>query len=250
MNRGGRWKGGPPKRPAGTWRARRLGVASLERETLPERVARRIRTAILVGDLRSGERLAPLRVLAMEFGVSVASVREAVAQLRGEGLVDVRHGIGSFVLRRPRGARTLKAATRRAARREVAELRVIVDPAVAGIAARRRTPASVRELLGATWEREAARRSGDPEAYVDADLEFHARVAAAARGPIGVAAHRLAGTALRPVLQANAGDLAGDDRLAALHRTLADAVADGRPMRAVRAARAIAWIETQPPRPP
>jgi GntR family transcriptional repressor for pyruvate dehydrogenase complex len=205
---------------------------------------------ILVGDLRPGERLAPMRALATEFGISLPSVREAVAQLRGEGLVEVRHGIGCFVVRRPRIARALKAATRRAARREVAELRVVVEPAVAGIAARRRTSAGVRDLLGATWEREAARRSGDPRTYVDADLDFHARVAAAARGPIGVAAHRLAGETLRPVMEANAAALAGDDRLAALHRMLADAVADGRPMRAVRAARAIVLIETQPPRPP
>jgi DNA-binding FadR family transcriptional regulator len=188
-----------------------------------------------------------MRTLAAELGISLPSVREAIAQLRGEGLVDVRHGIGCFVVRRVRVARSLKAATRRAARREVADLRVVVEPAVAGIAAQRRTPAGVRELLGATWEREAARRSGDPEKYVDADIEFHARVAAAARGPIGVAAHRLASMALRPTLQANAAELASDDRLAALHRALADAVADGRPLRAVRAARAVAWIETRPP---
>lgn len=246
----GRWKRDSGKRRGETWRAQRLGVAVLERGTLPARAAHRIRMGILVGDFRPGERLPPMRALAAEFEISLASLREAIAQLRGEGFVDVRHGIGCFVVRRARRARALKAATRRAARREAAELRIVIDPAVAGIAARRRTAAGVRDLLGATWEREAARRSGDPGAYVDADIEFHARVAAAARGPIGVAAHRFASTTLRPLVQANAGELAGDDRLATLHRTLADAVADGRPMRAVRAARAIAWIETQPPRPP
>jgi DNA-binding FadR family transcriptional regulator len=191
-----------------------------------------------------------MRMLAAECGVSLPSIREAIAQLRGEGMVDVRHGVGCFVVRRARVARTLKAATRRATRAEIAELRVVIDPAVARIAAKRRTPAGVRELLSATWEREAARRSGDPDAYVDADLEFHARLAAAARGPVGVAAHRLAGVVLRPHLRASAAEMASDDRLAGLHRALADAVADRRPMRAVRAARAIAAIETQPSRPP
>lgn len=247
MRRGRARQGGMPQGRWETWHERRLGIAVLERETLPVWSARLIRARILAGDARPGQRLESMRVLAKELGVSIPSVREAVAQLRGEGLVEVRHGVGCFVARRPRAARTLKAATRRAARREVAEMRVVIDPAVARIAAGRATPAGIRELLAATWEREAARRSGDPEAFVDADLEFHHRVAAAARGPIGVAAHRLAGVVLRPHLRARAESNADDDRLAGLHRALADAVGQGRATRAARAAQAIAWIETRPP---
>jgi len=230
-----------------TWGGRRLGIAALERETLPARAARAIRLRILTGDVRPGQRLASMRLLANELGISLPSVREAIAQLRGEGLVDVRHGVGCFVTRRSRAASSLKAASRRAARREVADMRVVIDPAVARIAARRATSAGIRELLAANWEREAARRSGDPEAFVDADLEYHRRVAAAARGPIGVAAHRFAGMVLRPQFRASAEANADDDRLTRLHRVLADAVAERRPPRAERAARAIAWIETRPP---
>jgi DNA-binding FadR family transcriptional regulator len=188
-----------------------------------------------------------MRHLAIELGISLPTVREAMAQLHGEGLIEVRHGIGCFVVRRPRAARTLKATTRRAARREIGEMRAVIDPAVAGIAARRGTPTRVADLVSATWEREAARRSGDPEAFVDADVVFHRCVAAAARGPIGIAAQRLASIVLRPDLRARAAEHAHDDRLAELHRRLADAIGQGRALRAVRAARAIAWIETRPP---
>ena len=247
MKRGSKRQRWRPLAPRETWGTRRLGLAVLERETLPVRAARLIRRQVLAGDVRPGQRLESLRVLAAELGISLPSVREAIAQLRGEGLVEVRHGVGCFVTRRSRAARTLKAATRRAARREVAEMRVVVDPAVARIAAQRASAAAAGELLAATWERQAARRSLDPEAFVDADLEFHRRVAAAARGPIGVAAHRLGGMLLRPHLRARAEALAGDERLARLHRALADAIGEGRPIRAARAARAIAWIETRPP---
>jgi GntR family transcriptional repressor for pyruvate dehydrogenase complex len=188
-----------------------------------------------------------MRYLAAELGVSLPTIREAIAQLQGEGLIDVRHGVGSFVVRRPRMARSLKAATRRAARREIAEMRVVVDPAVAGIAAQRATPARIRDLLSAMWEREAARRGGDREALVHADIQFHRRVAEAARGPIGIAAHRLASTILRPLVRAAAAEHHADDRLAELHRALAEAIGQGRAHRAARAARAIAWIETRPP---
>lgn len=237
-----------PKRE--TWASRVLGLATLERQTLPARAARLIRGRILAGDVRPGQRLESLRLLARELGVSLPTAREAIAELRGEGLVEVRHGVGCFVARRPRVARTLKTAARRATRREVAELRAVVEPAVAGAAARRASSAGVRELAFATWELAAARRSGDPDAFTDADLTFHRAVAAAARGQIGAAAYRLVAGALRPQLRANAASLADDQRLADLHRALSEAVERRRPTHAARAARAIALIETQPPRAP
>lgn len=247
QGRNQRWRRQPQRE---SWTRRVLGLATLERQTLPARAARLIRGRILSGDVRPGQRLESLHVLARELGVSLPTAREAIAELRGQGLVEVRHGVGCFVARRPRAARTLRAAARRATRREVAELRVVVEPAVAGAAARRASSAGVREVVSATWELEAARRSGDPDAYTDADLAFHRAVTAAARGPIGVGVHRLVVGVIRPQLLANAATLADDERLRDLHRNLADAVERGRPIRAARAARAIALIETQPPRAP
>lgn len=234
------------KRPR--WRSSRIpGLAALERGTLAQRAAGLIRRRILDGRVSSGRRLDSMRHLATDLGISLPTIREAIAMLQGEGLVEVRHGVGCFVVRRPRAARTLRAATKRATRREIADMRSVVDPAVAGIAARRATPARVRDLLSAMWEREAVRRGGDLEALVDADLAFHRSVAAAARGPIGIAAHHLASIILRPDLRASASDHLANARLAAHHRTLAEAIGQGRVHRAVRAARAIAWIETRPP---
>jgi GntR family transcriptional regulator len=63
--------------------------------------------AQLAGDLRrrlgSGdfdERFPTEAELVAEFGVSRATVREAIRRLRGEGLVDARRGSGTFVVRR------------------------------------------------------------------------------------------------------------------------------------------------------
>lgn len=242
-----RWRRRPARE---TWGSRVLALATLERGTLPIRAARLIRNRILAGDVRPGERLESLRVLATELGISLPTAREAIAELRGEGLVEVRHGVGCFVARRPRAARTLKATVRRAARREIAEMRVVVDPAVASTAAVRATRGGLQALVSATWDLRAARRSLDPESFTDADLEFHRCVAAAARGPIGVAAHRLGATVLRPGLRAGAASLADNERLARLHDRLAEAIEQRRPTRAARAARGIALIEAQPPRAP
>jgi GntR family transcriptional repressor for pyruvate dehydrogenase complex len=234
------------RRRPGQWGDRIPNLVVLERQTLPQRAAAEIRKRVLEGRVRSGGRLEPMRRLAADLGVSLPTIREAIAQLQGEGLIDVRHGVGCMVVRRQRVARALKATTRRAARREIAEMRVVIDPAVAGIAAQRATPARIRDLLSAMWEREAARRGRDPEALVDADIRFHRCVAEAARGPVGIAAHRLASSILRPFLRAAAAEHYADDRLAELHRALAEAIGQGRAHRAVRAARAIALIETRP----
>ncbi|MFK0288930.1 GntR family transcriptional regulator [Streptomyces sp. NPDC090442] len=66
-----------------------------------ERIADELRAAIRAGQLRPGDRLPAETRLAERFGRSVPTVREALRALRDEGLIEKRHGVGTFV-RRPR----------------------------------------------------------------------------------------------------------------------------------------------------
>jgi DNA-binding GntR family transcriptional regulator len=126
-------------------------------------------------------------------------------------------------------------------------MRLTVDPAVARAAARRATAASLRELVSAMFEREAALRSRNPAAYFEAEQAFHLALARAARGPLGIALHTMTAPLLGPMARATAARDADDQHLSELHRTLVDAVERGREHRAARAARLIAWHETRPP---
>jgi DNA-binding FadR family transcriptional regulator len=75
-------------------------VAYADRErTGREDVAGRIRQAIVTGKLVAGERLAPERELAEQFGVSRLTVRDALRALEATGLIEVRVGArgGAFV---------------------------------------------------------------------------------------------------------------------------------------------------------
>ena len=56
-----------------------------------------IRAAIAAGRLLPGERFPALRDLATEVGVNHNTVRAAVAKLEAEGLLETRHGTGTFV---------------------------------------------------------------------------------------------------------------------------------------------------------
>ncbi|MFJ5680023.1 GntR family transcriptional regulator [Streptomyces sp. NPDC093097] len=70
-----------------------------------ERIADELRTSIRAGRLKPGDRLPAETRLAERFGHSVPTVREALRALRDEGLIEKRHGIGTFVRRRRTVAR-------------------------------------------------------------------------------------------------------------------------------------------------
>src|SRR5947209_16387752 len=71
---------------------------AVPRASLPDHVFAQIREAVLSGEYLPGERLPPQRALAAEFGVNMASVREALKRLEQLRLVDVRHGDATRVL--------------------------------------------------------------------------------------------------------------------------------------------------------
>lgn len=64
---------------------------------LYQQVAAAIREAILTGDFAPDSLLPSEAQLMARYGVSRPTVRNAIAALRAEGLIDVRHGKGSFV---------------------------------------------------------------------------------------------------------------------------------------------------------
>lgn len=224
-----------------------LALRKPDRATLPDRVAKVLRRSILAGAARPGQRMESMRTLSRELGVSIGVTREALAQLKAEGLVEIRHGAGTFVSRSPGRARPLKASRLRAGRREAEELRHTVEPALARAAARRAHPPGFHDLHFALVERMLASGRGDPTAFVEADLAFHLAVSRMSHNAMGASAYRMAAGLLRSDMQARARALVADRRLDNLHRVLVEAIGRGRPLRAERAARAIVARETRLP---
>lgn len=69
--------------------------------SLPDRIYARIVEAILRGDFAAAGKLPTEGVLSSQFGVSRPTVREALARLRSDGVIESRRGSGSHVVRRP-----------------------------------------------------------------------------------------------------------------------------------------------------
>jgi len=150
-------------------------------QALPEEVAGTLARELASGPLRPGDRLATEQMLVARFRVSRAVVREAISRLKSEGLVVSRRGSGLYVApparRRSFRLDTGVLATDLAEVGAVLELRLAVEEAAAGLAARRRTPAGLAAIRRA-HEAMASAEDWDG-AGVAADIAFHRAVAEA-----------------------------------------------------------------------
>ncbi|MFH1057951.1 MAG: FadR/GntR family transcriptional regulator [Pseudomonadota bacterium] len=117
--------------------------------SLPERVAEVLSQEITQGSRAPGSRLPVEAELAARFGVSRAVIREALAKLKYEGLVDSRQGRGVTVVG-PAGRRSyrLEDAHRMspADQAQLYELRAVLETEAAALAARRRRKADLNAM--------------------------------------------------------------------------------------------------------
>jgi GntR family transcriptional repressor for pyruvate dehydrogenase complex len=154
---------------------------------LYEQIVQQIEESILSGALKPGDQLPAERDLAQRFGVSRTAVREAVKCLREKGLLEAFSGKGTFVTNST--SRTIRKSLDLMTRigqpeglTYLAELRQILEPEIAALAATR-----MDDQLLATM-REAVATMDDnlhnPDAYIEADLDFHLAMAEAADNPI------------------------------------------------------------------
>jgi DNA-binding FadR family transcriptional regulator len=159
-------------------RARSSSIGAFE--ALPGRVAALLSREIEEGGFQPGHRLPTEQQLADRFGVSRNVVREAVAQLRADGVIEARQGVGAFVL-----APELRAAIRidRDALKDgdnmerLFELRCILEAESAALAAVRRTPEHLAAIKAALDRMSGEERWEDGS--IEADLAFHREIARA-----------------------------------------------------------------------
>lgn len=154
---------------------------------LYEQIVQQVEESIRKGQLKLGDQLPAERELAQRFGVSRTAVREAVKTLREKGLVEAYSGRGTFVTNGTSHAirQSLDLMIRinqQEGLAHLAELRQILEPEIAALAA----PRIEEQLLSTMREAVAAmeRSLHDPDAYVEADLDFHLALAEAAGNPL------------------------------------------------------------------
>ncbi len=182
-------------------------------------------------ELHVGDRLPPERELAGRLDVSRTTVREALRELEQRRRIERRPGRGTTVLPVEPTTRLLPTAGEATALANVAELRLVVEPQIAGLAAARATAADHVRLEQTLTLTHAGLTPAESLAL---DIQFHHQLAAASRNPLLVS---LADTAAELVHDARArshATRAGRRSSVRWHRAIFDAVVAGDTDQAIR----------------
>lgn len=133
------------------------------------------------GSLSPGEKLPTEAAIMEEFGVSRTVVREAISRLQAAGLVETRHGVGTFVVARGESGGTFRIGPEQLETLQdviaVLELRIGVETESAALAAVRRTQKNVEAMRAALKAFTSAVEEGRDA--VAPDFQFHLEIARA-----------------------------------------------------------------------
>lgn len=201
-----------------------------------ELVVRHVRALIEGGALGPGDRLPPERELAVQVGVSRPSVRAGLRALAAMGVVQSRHGAGTFIRGGPPtlGSEPLSflAALHGFSRDEMFEARRVLEVGVAGLAAERATGdqlATISEEITGMYA-----SMDDPQAFLVHDIRFHRAVAAASGNPILASLVEMVSAIFYEQRRKTAAHGRDLKEAADLHRTLYNALRQRDPDRARR----------------
>jgi DNA-binding FadR family transcriptional regulator len=171
------------------------------------------------GRLRHGDKLPTEAAIMAQFGVSRTVVREAISKLQAAGLVQTRHGIGTFVLPPmdqpsfridPAQLSTLRDVI------DLIEFRIGLETEAAALAAQRRSPVQLEAMRSAMQQFGEAVDVGTNA--VAADFAFHSAIARATQNPHYIDVLQSLGAGAFPRARLQADEPLDDSRQAYLRR--------------------------------
>ena len=202
----------PPAPVAGIERPRRA-------RGLVDEIAESLMASMRDGQLQTGQKLPTEAEIMARFDVSRTVVREALSKLQASGMVETRHGIGTFVLP-PADAANFKISASDFATLadviSVLELRISLETEAAGLAAQRRTEDNLQAMaraLQAFHDAIASESDGVPS-----DFQFHMEVARSTGNRHFADLMNYLGTMIIPRTRVNTPLSAPEGRLSYLQR--------------------------------
>ncbi|MFE6286202.1 FadR/GntR family transcriptional regulator [Streptomyces sp. NPDC057877] len=213
-----------------------------------QRVVDELGQRIVGGAWEPGQPLPVEDALATEIGVSRGALREAVKALAAKGMLEVRPRTGTRVLAPEHWnhldrdvLRWKQAGEPTALLRDTGELRRIVEPEAARLAADRAGPDDVRALYDALAAMETAAARPERGGYVEADIAFHRALLDASGNRLLGSLGRAVDIALEHSFHVSTQTPGAVEASLPAHRAIVDAVAAGDP--AAASAAALALVE-------
>lgn len=154
----------------------------MKKDSRVETVEKKISDMIFITEeLRPESRLPSERTLADQFSVSRNTIREAIKSLETKGILSVRHGSGTYVCKLP-GVREdpfafMVIEDKYARMYDLYELRRIIEPEAAAIAAERATDEEIKKIL--YYEQLCNEMITAQKEWMLLDQQFHAAIACA-----------------------------------------------------------------------
>lgn len=157
-----------------------------EERSLPEQISEALIDYILEQKLQKGDKLPNEYNLAQMLFVGRGTIREAIKILESRNIVTVKHGAGTFVCEKygvsddPLGLRFMD--NKEKAVKDLVEMRIIIEPEIAAMAAQFAEEEDLKELERCCLEVE--RSMGEGRAHVKSDIFFHTQIAVCSKNSI------------------------------------------------------------------
>ena len=214
------------------------GDNEVKEARLAQSVAERIRETIVQDGMSAGDKLPPENELMARYEVGRSTIREAIKQLQAENVVVIRHGLGSFVADRTgigRDPLGLSFEEQSRVLRELMEVRLLLEPGIAGESARRRTDADL-EAMRTSIDR-MAEAFGRGEEYHSFDYAFHLAMAESVHNSVLQRIYPVIFEAIAQGYTRTAHVHGSAEVALGYHRRILNAIADGDPPAASQATR-------------
>lgn len=201
----------------------RLGLERVSRPRLYEQLVEQILAYIESAGLVPGDLLPAERDLAERLGVSRATLAQALVALEVLGVIDVQHGTGAVLARRPSVASVIKGLREHQSRLpEIVEARSTLEVKLAALAAERRSEEDLAAIDAALESMAAEIGAGERGAH--GDELFHQAVTGAAHSAVLAQLMAVIAEMILETRIESLGQPGRPDQSLASHRTIADAI--------------------------
>lgn len=185
-----------------------MEIEKISKASISDQVYEKLKSLIIKGVLRQGEKLPSENDLAQSFGVSRITIRQALSKLTTLGLTETKTGEGSFIKELTPGIYMNEMIPSiylgRQSLKEVFEFRLVIEVESTAIAAKKITDQEILELQMSV-ER-LAQYKDNLEKYVDEDLNFHRIIARSTKNSLIIQMNDI----MRDVLRETINDLTED----------------------------------------
>ena len=206
-------------------------LKKIKTESLRSQVYMQLKSQLMSGVWKAGEKLPSENELCATFGVSRVTVRAAIQQLEILGLVETRHGGGNFV----RDFSTINAMDALHPLIQISEnqdiitvleYRKIIEKGTIGLVVPKITPKDIEYLEETYSMMVALANTKEAEKQASADHLFHFRLAQIAKNPIITKVYEIINVILSTTM-VNVVELLGTELGLRYHRQLIDALKSG-----------------------